>query len=108
MQDWEKLARQADFRAAAMAALCSVSARHLRRVFQRQYQMAPSEWLRKLQCELAKELILKGQINKAVAAELGFGSETHFCREFKKVFGASPQTFAPKSADQNQNVRNGQ
>ena len=24
-----------------------------------------------------------------------FATESHFCREFKKVFGTSPQSFAP-------------
>jgi AraC-like DNA-binding protein len=44
---------------------------------------------------MAKQLIAQGYSNKAAAAELKFSSESHFCREFKKVFGTSPQTFAP-------------
>jgi len=44
---------------------------------------------------MAKELIAQGYSNKAAASELKFASQSHFCREFKRVFGASPQTFAP-------------
>jgi AraC-like DNA-binding protein len=51
--------------------------------------------LRELQCRLAKQLISQGYSSKAAAAELNFATDAHFCREFKKIFGTSPQSFAP-------------
>jgi AraC-like DNA-binding protein len=39
--------------------------------------------------------ISKGFSTKAVASDLNFANSTHFCREFKKVFGATPQNFGP-------------
>lgn len=48
---------------------------------------------------LAKDLITRGYSSKAAAAELKFATDAHFCREFKRVFGASPQTFAPNRMD---------
>jgi AraC-like DNA-binding protein len=78
-----------------MASLCAISERQLQRIFRRNFDCTPSHWLRDLQCQLAKELIAQGYSNKAAAAELKFASQSHFCREFKRVFGASPQTFAP-------------
>jgi AraC-like DNA-binding protein len=95
IEEWEKLARQADFRPAKMAALCCISSRQLERFFALQFSDTPGQWLRKLQCRLAKELISQGYSNKATAAELKFAGESHFCREFKKQYGATPQTFAP-------------
>jgi AraC-like DNA-binding protein len=94
-QKWEQLAREADFNSAKMASLCAISERQLQRIFRRNFDCTPSHWLRVLQCRLAKELIAQGYSNKAAAAELKFASQSHFCREFKRVFGASPQTFAP-------------
>ena len=94
-QKWEHLAREADFNSARMASLCAISERQLQRIFRRNFDCTPSHWLRDLQCQLAKELIAQGYSNKAAAAELKFASQSHFCREFKRVFGASPQTFAP-------------
>jgi AraC-like DNA-binding protein len=44
---------------------------------------------------LAKELIAQGYSNKAVVAELKFASQSQFCHQFKRVYSASPQTFAP-------------
>jgi len=78
-----------------MASLCGISERQLQRIFRRNFDCTPSHWLRDLQCRLAKELIAQGYSNKAAAAELKFASQSHFCREFKRVFGATPQTFAP-------------
>src|SRR5581483_4697036 len=95
IQKWEALARQADFRPAKMAVLCLVSHRQLQRHFEQHHQTTPRKWLRKLQCRMAKQLISQGYSSKAVALDLKFSNPTHFCREFRKVFGAPPQSFAP-------------
>jgi AraC-like DNA-binding protein len=94
-QDWERVAKQAEFRPAKMATLCAMSERHLQRIFKKHLKRTPSQWLRELQCRLAKQLISQGYSSKAAAAEMNFATESHFCREFKKVFGTPPQTFAP-------------
>ncbi len=94
-QDWEQVAKQAEFKPAKMATLCSMSERHLQRIFKKHLQRTPSQWLRELQCRLAKQLISQGYSSKAAAAELNFATDAHFCREFKKIFGTPPQSFAP-------------
>jgi AraC-like DNA-binding protein len=95
IEQWEQVAREADFNSAKMASLCSISERQLQRLFRQHLHCTPSHWLRELQCRLAKDLIAQGYSNKAAANELKFANESHFCREFKKVFGTSPQSFAP-------------
>jgi AraC-like DNA-binding protein len=94
IKEWEEVARKADYNPGKMAVLCSISERQMQRLFQQHVKCTPSRWLRQLQCRLAKQLIAKGYSNKAVAAELRFSSQSHFCREFKKVFGTSPKNFA--------------
>jgi AraC-like DNA-binding protein len=94
-RDWQRLARQAEFKPARLALLCSMSERQLQRIFKKSFNSTPRLWLRKLQCQMAKGLIARGYSTKAAAAELNFATEAHFCREFKKVFGASPQCFGP-------------
>jgi AraC-like DNA-binding protein len=94
-REWERVAREAGFKSAEMAILCSISERQLQRIFRKRFRCTPRRWLRDLQCRLAKELVAQGYSTKAAAAELHFATDAHFCREFKKVFGASPQAFAP-------------
>lgn len=95
IEQWEQVAREAEFNAAKMASLCSISERQLQRLFRRHLHCTPSHWLRELQCRLARDLIIQGYSNKAAANALKFANESHFCREFKKVFGTSPQSLAP-------------
>jgi len=95
IENWERLAQQAQFQPAAMAALCPVSLRHLQRFFTSRFSQTPGQWSRKLRCRLARRLISEGWSNKAVATELGFSNESHLCREFKRYYGAPPQSFGP-------------
>ena len=90
----ERMAKNADFNPAKMASFCGISERHLQRIFKEHLGSSPAKWLRALQCRLAQALIIEGYSNKAVAAELSFSTDAHFCREFKKFFGLSPQKFA--------------
>jgi AraC-like DNA-binding protein len=47
-----------------------------------------------LRCRLAEKLLSRGLRTKTVAAELKFATPSHFCREFRTFFGASPQELA--------------
>ena len=95
IEDWEKLAREAKFQPSVIAALCPISLRHLERFFAAQFNMTPRTWAKKLKCRLARQLISQGWSNKAVAGEVGFADESHLCHEFKRIYGAPPQRFAP-------------
>ena len=95
IRDWERLASQARFRPESMAALCPVSLRQLERFFSKKFQKTPQQWARQLRGRLALELISQGWSSKAVAGQLHFWDESHFCNEFKRVHGAPPQAFAP-------------
>lgn len=93
--DWEQLAEAARFQPAELAALCSVSLRQLQRFFFSRFGKTPREWLRELQCRKGRQFIAQGYSTKAAKTELNFASASHFCREFKKIYGVTPQSFAP-------------
>ncbi len=95
IKDWESLAKKADFEPGKMAALCPISLRQLERYFTKEFHKTPGGWVKELKCRLAQEMIARGFTTKAVAVELKFANESHFCHEFKKVYGVAPQTFAP-------------
>lgn len=108
VEHWERLAKNARFQAGELAGMCAVSLRHLERFFGERHHKTPRVLLRQLQCRMARELISRGYKNKAIVTELGFASESHFCREFKKIHGASPQSFAPLPGENQHEVANGQ
>lgn len=93
LQDWEALAQQSAFQPARMAAGCPISLRQLQRCFASRFGKTPRAWTRELRCRLACPLIAQGWSNRAVAIELGYADESHFCHEFKRCYGVSPQRF---------------
>src|SRR5437868_6707021 len=87
IEQWELLAAEADFQPYRIAAACGFTTRQLQRIFQRKFGMTPRHWLRLFQCRLATDLVREGYSNKQIVQELKFASSSHFCREFKKVYG---------------------
>jgi transcriptional regulator GlxA family with amidase domain len=96
VQTWEQLAKEAKFRPARMAALCPISLRQLERYFLATFGQSPGPWAKELRCRLARRLLSHGFSSKAVAADVFFASESHFCHEFKNYFGQPPQSFGPR------------
>jgi len=95
IQNWEQLAREAKYQPSTMAALCPVALRHLQRFFKEEFGTTPSHWIAKLRGRLARDLLAKGWSTKAVAAELYFANDSHFCHEFRKLYLVSPQAYSP-------------
>src|SRR3954471_1733272 len=66
--NWENRAARAQYNAAELAKLCSVSLRHLERHFHEEWRSTPRKRLRELQCRAARDLIANGASTKAAAA----------------------------------------
>ena len=81
----------------SLAALCSLSATHFRRLFRALYGITPTEYRNRLRIEHAKPLLLSGNLTVGeIADRLGFESIFYFSRVFKAQTGMSPLAFARK------------
>jgi AraC-like DNA-binding protein len=94
IDDWDQLAREAEFCPRRLAGICGMSLRTLQRLCEQHFEKTPSELIRELRCRRALELVSQGYSNKEVAVMLKFASPTHFCHEFKKVYSRSPKAQA--------------
>src|ERR1700687_5303424 len=67
---------------------------HLARVFRRMEKRTPGEYQQSLQVRAASELLRDLEWPLAViAAECGFGDQSHFTRVFRRMTGTSPAQF---------------
>jgi AraC-like DNA-binding protein len=69
------------------------SGRTLARLFERDLGMSFSQWRQQVRLAHAAPLITRGLPMSAVAAELGYASQSAFSAMFKKTFGKSPSAF---------------
>lgn len=69
------------------------SERTLARLFQREMQMSFGVWRQQMRLARAAPLVASGLPLSAVAAELGYASQSAFSAMFKRTFGQSPSQF---------------
>jgi AraC-like DNA-binding protein len=89
----ERIAIESKFDLGRMAKSYLVTVRTLERHFALHLKTTPREFVRELQCRLAKPLLAAGIQNKDIAGVLKFADESHFCHVFKKVCQISPKKF---------------
>ncbi len=83
------------FSVSSLRRLCGVSETYLRQLFQRYFDMATVQYIRKLRLSRAAELIETGLYTIGEAAALsGFLDDSYFSREFRKEYGVSPRQYA--------------
>ena len=77
-----------------IAAAVAVGARHLTRAFQQELAMSPMTYLLRYRINQARLLLAGQDISVAeVARAVGFGSEFHFNRIFRREAGVSPGAY---------------
>jgi len=85
IEDWDKVARNGQFKPSAMATIVSTSLRSLERFFARAFGMTPTDYARRVRVRLARELAENGWSKKAIAADLHFTDSAHLCHELKTL-----------------------
>ncbi len=69
------------------------SERTLARLFEQELNMSFGQWRQQMRLARAAPLVANGMPISAVAAELGYTSQSAFSAMFKKTFGKSPSAF---------------
>jgi AraC-like DNA-binding protein len=80
-----------------LAAQVALSPYYLLRVFRATVGMPPHEYLESVRIRHAQQLIENGRPLAEVAAEVGFSSQSHMTRRFKKIIGATPGQYAEQA-----------
>ncbi len=77
-----------------LAQQVALSPYYLLRAFSAEVGMPPYEYLESVRIRHAQRLIETGKPLAEVAAEVGFSSQSHMTRQFKKIIGATPGQYA--------------
>jgi AraC-like DNA-binding protein len=88
---WELRAKQANYDFTRFTRSAPVCLRQLERIFPELFGLSPQRWLLCHKLKQARLLLAQGRSNKCIVADLHFASDSYFCREFKRLFGISPQ-----------------
>src|SRR6185503_13550867 len=77
-----------------LAAHVSLSPYYLLRAFRAEVGMPPHAYLESVRIRHAQRLIEEGKPLAAVAAEVGFSSQSHLTNRFKQLIGVTPGQYA--------------
>lgn len=85
---------QHQFTIEKMARSVNLSEPHLLWLFKREVEMSPIQYLKHLRLEKARELLEDSFKNiKEIGSAVGMREQSHFVRDFKAKYGASPSEY---------------
>jgi len=90
INDWQKLAQEANWSVSTLAKKCGVSTRTLERYFVKNMCKRPKAWLFEQRQSRAIELLRSGSSVKEVAGCLDYKHPSHLTNGLKKQFGQCP------------------
>ena len=83
-----------------LAAVAAISPSHLIRLFKKQLDTTPHDYLLRRRITRAKELLAETTLTSAtIAAQVGFNSESNFSYRFSKMVGQSPRAYRQSSPE---------
>ncbi|MCP4969308.1 MAG: AraC family transcriptional regulator [Arcobacter sp.] len=80
-----------------LASLSNLSKYHFLRVFKKNIGLTPHQYIINQRIQKAKKLVLSGDKLSNIAYSVGFNDQSHFIRNFKRIYGYSPKKLLDKS-----------
>ncbi|HEX7871318.1 MAG TPA: AraC family transcriptional regulator [Sphingobium sp.] len=94
-------APEADHSLEELSAIAGLTPSHFCRVFKRAVGLSPHQYLLKARLERAQQMLCHSDVSIAVVADmLGFTSQSHFNRAFRKHFGDAPTSYRKRGQSQ--------
>ena len=91
-----------------LAQAVNLSVWRLSHIFAAEVGKSPMQYLRQLRMERAKFLLDTSFLSvKEITHQVGLNDESHFVRDFKKVYGDAPTRYRIRSRSEHINSRNG-
>ena len=85
----------------SLAAQAGLSPRHFSNIFIRDTGLSPKRYLKRLRLEIARDLLDDARLSlKEIRAEAGFSDRSHFDRDFRRAFSATPLQFRRRAPAQ--------
>lgn len=79
---------------ASLAEACGMSQVYFRKLFRKEFGMAPVAYRNRLRLERAAQYLEYGQISvQEISDTLGYGTASHFIKEFRVAYGISPAKY---------------
>jgi len=91
IDNWPTRIRAARYRAAQVARAAGVTTRHLRRHFLKHFALTLRDGIHALRMRDALALLRTDAAVKSIAIQLHYLEPAHFCREFRRFHGVSPE-----------------
>jgi len=77
-----------------MARLVNLSPSRFSHLFKAETRLSPAEYLKSLKMQKAKELLETTFLtNQQVITRVGINDESHFWRDFKRIYGLTPAEY---------------
>lgn len=89
----QRLALRCGYRICEICEELGCSERYLYEVFLRDVGLPPKRWMRQERMVVARRKLIGGKTPEEVAADLGFGSQNNFRREFRAFYKVPPLQF---------------
>ena len=86
--------RNPDLSNVLLARECNISEVYLRRLFLKQFNTTPKQFIIDIRIQKAKQLLAEGVMKINIISEIcGFSNPYHFCRVFKEKTGITPSEY---------------